>query len=117
MMQSTRGTSASLSRRIYTLMAFTASPGQESAVVDLWTEMASSSMERVPGALMGEILQDPADPRRLFALGVWVDQQSLELWRRLPEYRRFFERLLPLCEEVERRNLTVLARAVKDGER
>lgn len=98
-------------------MAFTASPGQESAVVDLWTEMASLSLERVPGALMGEILQDPSDPRRLFALGVWLDPQSLELWRHLPEYRQFFARLLPLCEEVERRSLTVLARAVKDGER
>lgn len=106
-----------MSQRVYTLMAFTAAPGQESAVVDLWTQMASSSLERVPGALMGEILQDPSDPRRLFALGIWLDQPSLELWRRMPEYRRFFERVLPLCEEVERRNLTVLTRAVKDGER
>lgn len=108
---------ASLSQRVYTLMAFTASPGQESAVVDLWTEMASSSLERVPGALMGEILQDPTDPRRLFALAIWLDQPSFEFWRRLPEYRHFFQRLLPLCEEVERRSLAVLARAVKDGER
>ena len=101
-------------RRTYTMTTFTVVPGREAEFIDAWRDAAAAAMEFVPGAIMGQILHDRMNPRRLVAMGVWEDTAAVETWRGLPEYDTFVMRVAGLCEEIDRFTLDAVARASRD---
>ena len=103
-------------RRTYTITTFTLSAGREAEFIDAWRDAAAAALEFVPGAVMGQILRDRADPRRIIALGVWEDTAAIEKWRSLPEYETFALRVAFICEEIDRYTLDTVARATRDLE-
>jgi heme-degrading monooxygenase HmoA len=104
------------SRRVYTMTTFTVMNGREAEFIDAWKDAAAAALEFVPGAVMGEILHDRSSPNRIVAFGVWEDVAAVELWRALPEYATFATTVVEVCDEVERYNLDVIARASREIE-
>jgi heme-degrading monooxygenase HmoA len=97
------------------MTTFRVIPGREAQLIEAWKAAAAAALEFVPGAAVGQLLQDLGNPLRLVALGAWDDVDAVALWRALPEFTSFAALALTLCDEVERYTLDVIGRATREA--
>jgi autoinducer 2-degrading protein len=66
-------------------------PGYRDAFVESLLEDARGSVNDEPGCLRFDVLQDSADPNRIFLYEVYKDEQALEAHRQAPHFQKWRE--------------------------
>jgi quinol monooxygenase YgiN len=103
-------------QQLYTLSRWSVKSGNEEAFIHAWQEFSEWTLRHRPGA-EGEarLLQDHEHPGLFFAIRLWEDTQSIEGWRKSPEFREFITKAVTLCEDVHPHLLTTVACARKSS--
>ncbi|HEX9872154.1 MAG TPA: putative quinol monooxygenase [Candidatus Tectomicrobia bacterium] len=66
-------------------------PGYRDAFVESLLDDARGSVNNEPGCLRFDVLQDNADPNRIFLYEVYKDEQALEAHRQTPHFQKWRE--------------------------
>jgi quinol monooxygenase YgiN len=66
-------------------------PGYRDRFVDALMGDARGSVNDEPGCLRFDVLQDTADPNRIFLYEVYKDEKALEAHRQAPHYTKWRE--------------------------
>jgi quinol monooxygenase YgiN len=73
------------------LVSIKTKSGQRDAFVTALMDDARGSVQNEPGCLRFDVLQDNADPNRIFLYEVYRDERALEAHRRAPHYLKWRE--------------------------
>ena len=84
-------------------------PGNEAAFIDAWDRFAEWTAGHQPGAIVGVLVQDVADPRRFVSYGPWDSPEAIAAWRGSPASRAAFDRFRELCETITPHAMTCVA--------
>lgn len=93
----------------FTLAEWIVRPGNETAFIEAWDRFAGWTAGHQPGAMVGALLQDTADPRRFVSYSPWGSPEEIAAWRGSPEFRAAFERFRELCESITPHAMTCVA--------
>jgi autoinducer 2-degrading protein len=66
-------------------------PGYRDAFVESLMGDARGSVHDEPGCLRFDVLQDSADPNRIFLYEVYKDEQALDAHRQAPHFKKWRE--------------------------
>jgi (4S)-4-hydroxy-5-phosphonooxypentane-2,3-dione isomerase len=66
-------------------------PGYRDAFVESLMGDARGSVNDEPGCLRFDVLQDSADPNRIFLYEVYKDEQALDAHRQAPHFKKWRE--------------------------
>jgi autoinducer 2-degrading protein len=78
-------------RMLALLVTIKIKPGYRDAFVESLLDDASGSVTDEPGCLRFDVLQDNADPNRIFLYEVYRDEQALEAHRQAPHFQTWRE--------------------------
>jgi heme-degrading monooxygenase HmoA len=75
-------------------------PGNEQAFIEVWKEFSAWTALHQKGSGYGNLLQDLDNPSRFISFGPWDSLESVQTWRRQPEFRKAIARFMDLCDQV-----------------
>jgi len=93
----------------YTMGQWFVKPGREKEFIAAWKEFADWTQKSQYGVIEATLLQDTEDPHLFRSYGNWKDADSINLWRRTPEWKRYYSKLMELCQDVQIRTLKSVA--------
>lgn len=97
--------------QLYTLGIWTTMEGQESEFIEAWQAFADWTFGSQPGAGSGTLLQNKDTPQRFISFGPWESADSVESWRKQPQFKEFVARARELCEDFEPQNMIVVGQS------
>ncbi|HMA05739.1 MAG TPA: antibiotic biosynthesis monooxygenase family protein [Methanomicrobiales archaeon] len=75
-------------------------PGNEQAFIEAWKEFSAWTALHQGGSGYGNLLQDLDNPSRFISYGPWDNLESVQAWRRQPEFRKAIARFMELCDHI-----------------
>ncbi|HTY52433.1 MAG TPA: antibiotic biosynthesis monooxygenase family protein [Methanomicrobiales archaeon] len=75
-------------------------PGNEQAFIEAWKEFSAWTAMHQKGSGYGNLIQDLDNPTRFMSFGPWDDLESVQAWRRQPEFRKAIARFAELCDHI-----------------
>lgn len=88
--------------------------GKEQEFVAVWKSFADWSMDTQPGSLHVELMEDEEDASHFVTIGEWKDKESIEAWRRAPEFMSFMKKYRELCDRFSVRSFKTLVAAGRE---
>jgi hypothetical protein len=84
----------------YTLAMYRVKPGQETAFLTAWNDLARtfSSLRRPP--IWGTLIRHRTDPTLFYSFGPWASAEDVRVMREDPQASAAFQRLGATCLEV-----------------
>lgn len=101
--------------QLYTSGTWRAKAGKEAELIELWQAFAIWTARNQPGVGEAFLLQDPEDPQVLLSYGSWQSPENIVEWRSRPEFQDFVRKARQLCEELQPRNMTLVAHVDPQG--
>ncbi|OGS42920.1 MAG: hypothetical protein A3K67_06460 [Euryarchaeota archaeon RBG_16_62_10] len=93
----------------FTLGHWSVKPGSEKEFIGEWTAFAKWTIEHQPGVMGGRLLQETDRPGWFVSIGHWRDMESVESWRRTPEFEEFLAKVKGLCVEITTQTMRPVA--------
>jgi autoinducer 2-degrading protein len=78
-------------RMLALLVAIKIKPGHRDAFVEALMDDAKGSVNNEPGCLRFDVLQDDANPDRIYLYEVYKDEKALEAHREAPHFKKWRE--------------------------
>jgi (4S)-4-hydroxy-5-phosphonooxypentane-2,3-dione isomerase len=80
-------------------------PGYRDAFLESLMGDARGSVNDEPGCLRFDVLQDSADPNRIFLSEVYKDEQALDAHRQAPHFKKWRETVQAWCDGEPQRHV------------
>jgi heme-degrading monooxygenase HmoA len=84
----------------YTVGIWIAKNGSEQNLIETWRRHSSEALLG-RGATEFKLMQDPVDSRRFLSCATWGDGETLQAWRKSPEFREFVSKMVELCSDYD----------------
>lgn len=86
---------------IYSLGIWSVKTDKEDDFLKNWKDFANWTIQNQKGARSVIMLQDSEQKNRYISLGPWDNAESLQEWRKTPEFKDAFVKFKELCNEIE----------------
>jgi quinol monooxygenase YgiN len=84
----------------YTSGSWMVKPGKEGEFIKVWGSFANWCRQNKLGNT-ATLIQDLDNPSHFISFRDWPSQEAIDQWRKLPEFKSFFEQIKPLLESVK----------------
>lgn len=86
-------------QRTYTSGNWLIKEGQEKEFIRRWKEFAQWTVKNVPGSGDYYLIAESKNSRHFVSFGSWENQEVVNRWRQLPEFKDFLGKCKQLCED------------------
>jgi heme-degrading monooxygenase HmoA len=86
---------------LYSLGIWHSKAGKEDEFFSEWKKFAEWTIAHYPGAREAILLEDVSEKNRFISLGPWENNESIDGWRKSPEFKEAFMKFRELCYDIQ----------------